>query len=52
MNIVGALPTGTALTVNSGGTLWMNGNSQTVGSLAGAGAIDLEGVTLTTGGDN
>ncbi|HVA12222.1 MAG TPA: autotransporter domain-containing protein, partial [Stellaceae bacterium] len=52
-NIVGALPTGTALTVNTGGTLQLNGNSQTVGSLAGTGgSVNLEGVTFTAGGNN
>jgi autotransporter-associated beta strand protein/T5SS/PEP-CTERM-associated repeat protein len=48
----GSLAPITALTVNTGGTLDLNGFNQTVGSLAGAGNVTLGAGTLTTGGDN
>src|SRR5215831_13820333 len=44
-------PTG-ALTVNAGGTFDLNSFNQTIGSLAGAGAVTLGAATLTTGSDN
>lgn len=44
------LPSTTPLTINSGASLQMNGNSQTVGSLSGAGSVALGAGTLTTGG--
>ena len=44
------LPSTTPLTINSGASLQMNGNSQTVGSLSGAGSVVLGTGTLTTGG--
>jgi autotransporter-associated beta strand protein/T5SS/PEP-CTERM-associated repeat protein len=43
---------GSAFTVASGATLDLNGFSQTVGSLAGAGNVTLGAATLTTGTDN
>ena len=41
-----------AFTVNAGATLDLNGFEQTIGSLAGAGAVTLGSAKLTTGGDN
>ncbi len=49
LGVDGALPTGTALTVNAGGTLDMAGFDSTVGDLAGDGAIANGGGTLTAG---
>ncbi|MBI1207738.1 MAG: DUF4347 domain-containing protein [Azospirillum sp.] len=46
-----ALSDQTAVTVASGATLFTEG-SETVGSLAGAGTVTLNGGTLTVGGDN
>jgi len=46
-----AISDSSAVTVASGATLYMNGNNDTVGSIAGAGAI-IGGGTLTAGGDN
>jgi fibronectin-binding autotransporter adhesin len=49
---VNTLPSGTAVTVNAGGALNLNNNSQTIASLAGAGNVDLgsgAGATLTLG---
>ncbi len=49
----GAIPNGSALIVNS--TLDLNGNNETVGSLAGSGTITSNAgttMTLTMGGDN
>ena len=47
------LPGDTALTVASGATFDLSwGNSQTVGSIAGAGTIDIRSNTLTVGSDN
>jgi len=40
-----------AVTVAGGATLDLNGNNETVGSLAGAGAVSLGAATLTAGGD-
>lgn len=47
----GALADTTAVTVGAGATLTLN-HSDTVGSIAGAGAIALGANTLTAGGDN
>ncbi len=44
------LPPTTAMMVNGGATLDLNGFANTVGSLAGAGDVNLNGATLTTGG--
>ena len=41
-----------AFTVASGATLDLAGHSQTIGSLAGAGAVGLGAALLTAGGDN
>ncbi len=49
LGIDGALPTGTALTVNAAGTLDMAGFDSTVGDLSGDGAIANGGGTLTAG---
>src|SRR5205807_5180550 len=38
--------------VNEGATLDLNTHQQTIGSLAGAGTVDLNGAQLTTGGNN
>ena len=43
---------GSAFTVASGATLNLAGFNQTIGSLAGAGAVTLGAATLTTGNDN
>nr|WP_254200430.1 autotransporter outer membrane beta-barrel domain-containing protein [Lysobacter sp. MMG2] len=49
LGVDGALPTGTALVVNSGGTLDMAGFDTTVGDLTGNGAIANGGGTLSAG---
>ena len=41
-----------AVVVSSGGTFDFNGNSDTIGSLAGAGNVTLGSAALTTGADN
>ncbi|WP_421912357.1 autotransporter domain-containing protein [Mesorhizobium sp.] len=41
-----------AYTVDSGATLSLNNFDQTIGSLAGAGSVDVGAATLTTGGKN
>ncbi|MBC7393947.1 MAG: autotransporter outer membrane beta-barrel domain-containing protein, partial [Variovorax sp.] len=46
------LPASTAVTVAGGGTLDLNNQAQTIGSLAGAGAVTLGSAALTTGGAN
>jgi len=46
------IPNASAVTVSSGATLDLNGNSDVVGSLAGAGAVTLGAGTLTAGGNN
>jgi autotransporter-associated beta strand protein len=47
------IPDTSALTVASGATFDLNwGNSETVGSIAGAGTINIRSNTLTFGGDN
>jgi outer membrane autotransporter protein len=48
----GAFSSSSAFTVGAAGTLDLNGISQTIGSLAGSGAVTLGSATLTTGGDN
>lgn len=45
-----AIASNSAVTVASGATLNLNGNNDTVASVAGAGSITLGGGTLTTGG--
>jgi autotransporter-associated beta strand protein len=47
-----AFASGSAFTVASGATLDLNGFNQTIGSLAGAGAVTLGSATLTAGNDN
>lgn len=42
----------TAVTVSSGAALRLQGASETIGSLAGAGTVTLNGGTLTVGGDH
>lgn len=49
MGIAGALPSGTNLTVNAGGTLDMAGFGTSVGDLAGDGTIVNGGAPLTAG---
>ena len=46
------IPNGSALTVASGATFNLNGNSETVGSIAGGGSIANSAGTLTAGGNN
>jgi autotransporter-associated beta strand protein len=46
------LPSTTAVTVASGAALTMNNYSQSIGSLAGSGAVALGSGSLTTGNDN
>ena len=50
--IANAFSASSAYTVASGAILGLNGFNQTIGSLAGAGAVTLGGATLTTGNDN
>src|SRR5205085_5434872 len=45
-------PDATALTVNSGAIFDLNGLNETVGSLAGAGNVNLGSGTFTAGGNN
>ena len=47
-----AAPSSTALAVNSGGTFDLQGYTQTVGSVSGAGSIALGAGTLNAGKDN
>jgi outer membrane autotransporter protein len=49
---VDTLPHMTAVTIQAPGTLDLNGFNQSIGSLAGAGAVTLGNATLTTGNDN
>ena len=49
---VDTLPRMTAVTVAAPGTLDLAGFNQSIGSLAGAGAVSLGSATLTTGNDN
>jgi autotransporter-associated beta strand protein len=54
MSSVGAtniIPDGSSVTVAAGATLDLNGNSETIGSLGGAGNVLLGAGTLTTGAD-
>ncbi len=44
---VGSLPDTGAVTVNTGAILDLNGNSESIGKLAGSGAVHLGGATLT-----
>lgn len=46
------LSTSSAVVIGGSGTLNLNGNSQTIASLAGAGIVALGAGTLTTGGSN
>jgi autotransporter-associated beta strand protein len=46
------IPNGSAVTVNSAATFDLNGYSETIGSLAGAGNVTLGSGNLTTGGNN
>jgi hypothetical protein len=46
-----SLPSQSAVTVDSGASLDLNGYAQTVGSLSGGGAVLLGSATLTAGGD-
>ena len=46
------LPSNTAVTVGNGATLALANLAQTIGSLAGAGAVTLGSGALTTGGNN
>ena len=48
----GVITNTSAVTVAAGGTLDLSGNSEVIGSLAGAGTVNLVGGTLTAGGDN
>ena len=48
----GAIPVGSALTVNAGGTALFQAPGNPIGSLAGAGNVALGSGTLTTGGDD
>jgi outer membrane autotransporter protein len=49
---VGAFSPNSAFSVSAGATLALNGFNQTIGSLAGAGAVALGSATLTTGANN
>ena len=49
---VNTLPVASAVTVASGASLNMLGNSQSIGSLAGSGTVSMGAGTLTTGNDN
>ncbi|WP_454916810.1 autotransporter-associated beta strand repeat-containing protein [Xanthobacter sediminis] len=51
-SVPGALPFATALTVATGATLDLAGNSQSIGSLGGGGAVTLGSGTLTSGNNN
>ncbi|QJP15205.1 autotransporter domain-containing protein [Starkeya sp. ORNL1] len=50
--VANALSTSTAVTIASGAALDLQGNSQTIGSLNGAGNVSLGAGFLTTGSDN
>ncbi len=47
--IVNAIGSSSDVDVSSGATFNLNGNNDTIGSLAGAGGVSLGGATLTTG---
>lgn len=48
----GAFSAGSAFTVDAGGRLVLAGLDQSIGSLAGAGSVDLGSARLTAGGNN
>ncbi|MCY2988651.1 MAG: autotransporter-associated beta strand repeat-containing protein, partial [Planctomycetota bacterium] len=48
----GVIPNSSAVTVSSGAILDLNGKSETLGSLAGAGTVNLRNAILTTGADH
>lgn len=48
----GVIPKASAVSLSSGATLDVSGFTETIGSLAGAGAVTLGGGTLIAGGDN
>jgi outer membrane autotransporter protein len=50
--VAGAFSPNSAFTVAAGATLALNGFSQSIGSLAGAGTAAIGAATLTAGGDN
>ncbi len=50
--VANALSTSTAVTIASAGALDLQGNNQSIGSLAGTGNISLGAALLTTGSDN
>ena len=50
--VANALPSTTAVTVANGATFALANQAQTIGSLAGAGAVTLGSAALTTGGAN
>lgn len=52
LGIPGAISDSSAVTVNSGAIFDLNGNNETIGSLAGAGNVTLGVGNLTTGADN
>lgn len=55
LGVAGAIPNNSAVTVASGATFDLGNFSETIGSLAGAGTVNLSGSannTLTTGGNN
>ncbi len=52
LGVANALPSSTAVTVASGATLAVNGLTQTIGSLAGAGTLSVGSGTLLAGADN
>lgn len=47
-----AIPNSSAVTIASAGTLQLNGVNASIGSLAGAGAVNLSSNSLTAGADN
>jgi len=47
--VTGAVPDAAAMTINAGGTWNVNGITETIGSLSGAGALTLGSVNLTVG---
>jgi autotransporter-associated beta strand protein len=50
--VANAISDSSAVTVSSGASYVLNNNSDTIGSLAGAGNVNLGSATLTAGGDN
>jgi filamentous hemagglutinin family protein len=51
-NSFDVIPDTSAVTIAAGATFDLNGNSETIGSLSGAGDVTTGGGFLTTGGDN